>query len=1058
MPISSLHGSIGERCFLRVFVGANTLYALPDTGADHAYLGQRGYEVCKKLGLLEDVVEDRNKVQLADGSCIHIIGTIKMPIQLKGKVSLLNCRIVPELKIDLILGREALCHMGLVINLVEQVWYYQKRPLEIFEFDCLPEVEDTEIKSKSRILSVLQENSFLSEAEMKELEVFLSKELPLFDRVTGKTDRVEHVIDTGTAKPIKQRYYPVSPAIHDIILKQVDKMLQEGIIEPSQSPWSAPVVLVKKPNGDYRFCIDYRKLNEVTKRDSYPLPYIDFILSKLKGAKYLSTLDLRNGYWQVPLSVDSKEKTAFVVPGRGLFQFRVLPFGLHNAPATFQRMIESVLSSEINDSCFCYLDDIIVVSDSFHEHLQLLEQIFRKLRDAGLKINIEKSKFCREGLKYLGHIVSKEGISVDPEKVSCITMYPIPQNVKQLKSFLGLVSWYRRFIPNFSNIIFPLNTLLRKNVKWLWSDECQKAFDEIKTKLLESPILSCPDYSKPLVLQTDASFSGLGAVLTQDVEGQEKVIAFASRSLSDNERKFSVTEKELLAVLWAIQKFRPYLEGYHFILITDHFALKWINGLKNPSGRLARWSLLLQEHSFTVVHRKGTLHKVPDALSRIPENSNIPRSTSDVENQYLAAMHLQDFPIDFANIKDPWFIGRRKQVLEEPDKWPDWQVSEDRLYHYRLDQLGQMLENTIDKWKLVIPREFRSQVLKECHDEPQSGHLGIAKTFLRISQKYYWPGMFRDVARYVKSCEVCQRHKVEQRMPAGKMGFRTVEKPWSVVTTDILGPYPISKKRNRYIVIFQDNFTKWIEAKPVRVATTKTVLEAFHELVILRWGVPEILLSDNGPQYVSQLMKAICETYNIKLVNTPLYTPQSNPTERANRVLKTMVSCYIGEKHVDWDLHLSDFCFAMNTSVHSATKYTPAYLNLGRELKSLSVLNDQVGEMKSILPVEWEQKIEEMKTVYLLVRKNLEDAYHKSSHYYNLRRRSVKFRKGDRVLRKNFVLSSAFGQISAGLAPKYLGPYKVEDVISSNVYELIDAQGRSAGRWHIKDLKPYMGR
>jgi transposase len=474
--------------------------------------------------------------------------------------------------------------------------------------------------------------------------------------------------------------------------------------------------------------------------------------------------------------------------------------------------------------------------------------------------------------------------------------------------------------------------LLKKGQKWNWSEAAQLAFEELKTKLVKAPILSCPDFSRPFCLQTDASYSGLGSVLTQNLEGEEKVIAYASRSLTDAEKKYSVTEKELLAILWSIRKFRPYLEGYNFEVVTDHFALKWLNTLQNPSGRLARWSLELQEYSFTVTHRKGNLHKVPDALSIIPE---------------LTALQMET--VDFSKITDPWYQHRLRQVQESLGDWPDWNVDNGRLYHLRLNLLGSVVEGTIERWKLVVPLDFRHIVFEENHDVPTAGHLGITKTFLRIARSYHWPGLFRDVVKYVRSCKVCQVQKVEQKVPVGKMSFRRVDGPWVTVTTDLLGPYPRSKKGNQYVVVFQDYFTKWVELKTLRSATAKRVVDAFRNLVVLKWGVPRHLICDNGPQFVSNLFAKVAEAYNMELKFTPPYTPQANPTERVNRVIKTMMSSYMGKVHDDWDSYLAECAHCLNSVIHSGTGYSPAYFNFGRELRLPSALDEkEMQEMQDM--------------------------------------------------------------------------------------------------------------
>ncbi|KAL6421213.1 hypothetical protein ACFW04_013639 [Cataglyphis niger] len=392
--------------------------------------------------------------------------------------------------------------------------------------------------------------------EKEKLQEFLRKEFEKFKGVQGPTNKIQHRIRLKNDSPIKQRYRPRNPAMQAIIDQEVEDMEAAGVIEPSTSAWSSPVVLVKKKDGKYRFCIDFRKVNDATEKDAYPLPQVTATLEKLRGAKYLSTLDLKQGYWQVPL------------------ESKIMPFGLHSAPATFQRLLDKIISPALEPNVFVYLDDIIIISKTFDDHLRLLTEVFRRLRDARLRLNPEKCKFCVDQLKYLGHVVDRKGIRTDPEKVSAVENWPEPHTVKQIRQFLGMASWYRRFIANFSTIAAPLTSLTRKNAKWKWGAEETTAFRELKKTLVSAPVLACPDFARRFVLQTDASASGLGAVLTQNFEEGERVIAYASRTLNSAEKNYSATELECLAVVWGIRRMKGYLEGYPFTVITDHQALK----------------------------------------------------------------------------------------------------------------------------------------------------------------------------------------------------------------------------------------------------------------------------------------------------------------------------------------------------------------------------------------------------------------------------------------------------------------------------------------------------
>ena len=434
----------------------------------------------------------------------------------------------------------------------------------------------------------------------------------------GHTSLLQHRINTGSEGPIQCPPRRIPQARREDVRRLLREMLNNGIVEPSEGPWSSPIVLAKKKDGTLRFCVDYRKVNTITKRDAYPLPRIDDTLGTLGGFKFFTTMDLASGYWQVEMAPEDRPKTAFSTP-EGLYQFRVMPFGLCNAPATFQRLMDRVLGTLKWSSCLVYFDDIIVVGSSFGDHLRHIASVLMKLREAGLKLKPTKCKFFQKQVAFLGHIVSACGIATDPAKTEVIAKWPTPQSRKEVQQFLGLANYYRRFIKNFGTIAKPLHRLTEKNITFQWTDTCQQAFDNLRKCLMTSPILAHPDWSKSFILDTDASDCGIGAVLSQvNSDASECVIAYASRSLSRQEQRYCVTRRELLAVVEFVKHFREYLLGRRFTLRTDHGSLVWLKNFKEPEGQLARWLERLEEYDFTVVHRQGSLHNNADALSRIP--------------------------------------------------------------------------------------------------------------------------------------------------------------------------------------------------------------------------------------------------------------------------------------------------------------------------------------------------------------------------------------------------------------------------------------------------------
>ena len=463
----------------------------------------------------------------------------------------------------------------------------------------------------------------LSPTQCHELLDLLATFTTLFatpENSLGKTSVVKHGMQT-TGAPIRQPLRRLPESLKLVVEQEVEKMLNQGVVRPSTSPWSSPIVMVRKKDGSWRFCVDYRKVNAVTRQDAYPLPCIDATLDSLAGSAYFTTLDLASGYWQVELDNEAKEKSAFSTPS-GHFEFNVMPFGLTNAPATFQRLMECVLAGLTPSECRVYLDDIIVFSTSFAEHLSRLQAVFRRLQHAGLKLKPNKCYFARKDVRYLGHIVTAEGVKPNPAKTEAVSTYPVPQDVHELRQFLGLANYYRCFVKDYSRIAEPLHQLTRKTSKgFQWTPSCQEAFEELKDRLTTPPILGYPDFSQEFILHTDASATALGAVLCQAQNGQERVISYWSRQLSKPERNYSTIEWEALAAVAAIKEFYPYLYGFSFTLVTDHNPLTALKSLKDVGGRLSRWMMFLQQFQLKIEYKPGKDHSDADALSRRPSGS-----------------------------------------------------------------------------------------------------------------------------------------------------------------------------------------------------------------------------------------------------------------------------------------------------------------------------------------------------------------------------------------------------------------------------------------------------
>jgi len=473
----------------------------------------------------------------------------------------------------------------------------------------------------AEIDTMLGTNSSLATSHVNKLRELVIAYHDVFSwegQAIGRSNVTKHEIHTEGSRPvwIPPRRIPVH--YEQELGELIADMLKKNIIKPSTSPWSSPLMLVHKKDGSLRVCVDYRKLNSITKRDSFPLPRIDTTLDALRGSPVFSTLDLAAGYWQVELKDSDKAKTAFAIPS-GLYEFQTMPFGLSNAPATFQRMMPKVLAGLVPHQCLVYLDDIIIHGQDLDTHLSNLETVFQRVRDAGLTLNPSKCKLIQQSVEFLGYRISSQGITTQSDKVETITSWPTPVNATEVRSFLGLAGYYRRFIPSYATIAAPLRHLTHQGRKFEWTTEVKSAFEDLKSRLCSTPILAYPDVDKgagPFILDTDASNEGIGGVLSQiQRDGSEKPLCYGSRSLSDAEKRYCVTRKELLAVVAFSRQFRVYLIGRQFILRTDHQSLRWLLNFKDPLNQLARWQEEIQNLDYKFVHRPGPKHGNADGLS-----------------------------------------------------------------------------------------------------------------------------------------------------------------------------------------------------------------------------------------------------------------------------------------------------------------------------------------------------------------------------------------------------------------------------------------------------------
>ncbi|GFX57523.1 hypothetical protein TNCV_3051731 [Trichonephila clavipes] len=756
---------------------------------------------------------------------------------------------------------------------------------------------------------------------------------------------------------------------------------------------------------------------------------------------FFSSMDLRSGYWQIEIDEADREKTAFITP-EGLYEFKVMPFGLCNAPATFERMMDNLLRHFKWTMCLCYLDDIIVFSETFEDHLIRLRLVLKCLQEAGLKLNSKKCLFAAQEVKILGHLVSSNGVRPDPDKIKAVRNFPTPKNIHDIRSFLGLCSYFRRFIKSFCHLAEPLQSLLKSGVEFHWGPEEVEAFNSLKKALTSDPVLGMYDEKASTEIHTDASGYGIGAVLVQIQNNVEKVIAYASRTLTKAEKNYSTTERECLAIVWATNKFRPYIFGKHFTVVTDHHSLCWLMNLKDPSGRLARWALRLQEHDFDVKYKTGKKHSDADALSRNPVEEE-----TETADKFLAVTTSMNLAMEQKKDQD---LAKLK-LLSNSSKNEEFRFIDGILCRKNFDPDGKL-------WLPVIPKHLRADILRHFHDAPTAGHLGFAKTYDRIRKRFYWPGMYRNVVRYVMHCRECQRRKsVPQRPPGRLVPIPPAIAPFHRIGIDLLGRFPKSAHGNKWIIVCTDYSTRYAITKALPTAEVDEIAKFLLEEIVLRHGAPRVIITDRGAVFRSRLVSSLVDLCNIDHRFTTAYHPQTNGlTERFNKTLADMLSMYVDVEQKNWDEILPFVTFAYNTAKQETTGFTPFYLLHGREAETTldTMLPFCLNDFDDNNITKIAARAEESRQ---LARVHTLRAQDKDRRRYDSKHQMVSYAPGDLVWVYTPVRKVG---LSEKLLRRYFGPYQVLRRLSAVTYEVQDFDPASRKRKlrevvHVLRMKPY---
>lgn len=726
------------------------------------------------------------------------------------------------------------------------------------------------------------------------------------------TDAVEHEINLlPNSKIVNRKPYRLPHASKSEIKNQINELLENKIIESSKSPWNSPILIVPKKSSDgnkkWRLVIDFRKLNEITISDVYPLPNITEILDQLGSSVYFSTLDLASGYYQVKIKESDKQKTAFSTSD-GHFHFNSMPMGTKNSPATFQKLMNMALSGLTGTKCFVYLDDVVVYGASLEDHNKKLKDVFLRLREFNLKLQPRKCFFLRKEIRYLGHIITNSGIKPDPNLVDAIVNYPTPKNIKDVMSFLGLSGFYRQYIDNYAQISEPLCSLKKKNVKFKWDAFTDEAFSKLKEKLISAPILQYPNFENKFFITTDASGLAIGAVLSQlNNDSKDLPIAYASRILNQAEKNYPAIKKELLAIVWAIRRFRPYVYGRQFTVITDHKPLTYLYSISNPCSMLIRWRLELDEYTFDIKYRPGKQNQNADALSRIeipPTNSSVnvvTRSHSKTDNSCESNPSTS--------------CSTRSQLLSEKNQ----NIISEFSSHHKIVKLS--TDSEIE------------HIIKDFHESTLGGHQGVIRTFNRLKKYYSFPKMISKIKSFIKKCDSCQRNKFQRNQKNPMKITSTSNYPFEKIFLDIVGPIsPISHSGNKYILTMQDDLTKFSVGIPIPNQEAQLIAKTFSEHFICNYGCPTSIQTDQGSNFMSNFFKELCVILNIKKLNSTAYHPESQGAlERSHRTLGEYLRNYTCADPANWDHWIPYAIFVYNSTPHSQTKYMPFELLFGHK-------------------------------------------------------------------------------------------------------------------------------
>lgn len=997
----------------KVKFGELEFNSLFDTGSRFNIVSETVYNRLGKPKLLKSNFHLVGFGKNANENKVKPLGNFSGEVKIDNEQYNLTFHVVPSSTIDVevILGKE-FCQLaeiritsdGLKINKVKDSVFEETH--SILKMDVC-----TDDECQIDVNPVANENSILRVKNM----------VQNYNPQKIKTTNVEMRITLIDDTPIycTPRRLPLKERI--IVDEQIDKWLDEGIIEPSESEFCSPIVLVKKKDSTYRLCVDYRKINKVIMKDHFPLPLIEDQLDRLQGAMIFSTIDLRNGFFHVNVNADSRKYTSFVTHN-GQYQFRKVPFGLTNSPAVFQRYVNAIFRDLTREGiALPYVDDVIVPAKTEDEALSNLERVLNTCKDYGLELNIKKCHFLQRRIQFLGNIIENQQISPTPEKIKAMAKYPQPKDTKQVERFLGLAGYFRKFIPDFALIAKPLTDLKKKDTPFRFNDEHITAFNRLKQILCEVPVLRIFNQNYETEVHTDASIDGYGAVLLQKSPEDDFLhpVYYMSKKTSDTERKYTSYELEVLAIIRALDKFRVYLIGMHFKIVTDCNAFAKTLDKKDLCTRVARWVLFLQEYDYVIEHRPGTQMRHVDALSRHP--------IMIINEQNLTSK------ISRLQIQDDDLNTIREILKEQPDY---------KEYFMKGDILYKLVD---DNELVVVPKGMRSEIIRNAHER---GHFSVKKTKELISKEYYIPNLEERIQKQISNCIPCVILNRKRGKQEGTLNpIPKDDTPLHTYHIDFLGPLQSTSKLYNHIFAVIDSFTKFCWLYPTKTTSAKDAISRLTSQSTI-FGNPARIISDRGSAFTSDEFKTYCEEENIDHLKITTGLPRANgQIERLNSIIVSVISKLSIDDPAKWYKHVGAVQQLINSSYQRSVDTTPFQMLIGTKMRTREDLN-----LKELLDQELITLYDEQRESIRTSAKQQILAVQEEN-----RRTFNKKRKTANQYNENDVVAIKRTQLGGGLKlkPKYLGPYKIVKVKPNNTYDVVKI-GSSEGPKHTSTCAEFM--